>query len=256
MKALVAAVIAAGAVATAIGAILALWPDPAQPVAELRADLTELSVDEHVTLSEYKLRQEELDGSSAPAERQLATFAQPPTVDTTTTAYHGDRDDGDGDRDHRHGDDRHRDHRDGDDRDRDHSDRTETDPAEEGDDIIVAPSLSAEAEERLSESIREALGRPSALPRPPLEEVCVTGPHKPACGLSSTVTFMKVADDADPAEVADRLVEVLSETRTESREAVGVTVNYRISVTGFRNRRVDVRWELHRPGVLCSRMRG
>jgi hypothetical protein len=252
VKALVAAVVAAGAVATAIGAILALWPDPPTPFAELRADLTELSVDEGVTLDEYRLRQEELDGSSAPTRaerRQLASSsAQPPTVGTTTTESTET----------------------GETETQTETTTTETtetettetetaktettqtdteptDTSDDGGDIIVAPSLSEEAQTRLSDAIRERFGGPSGVPRPLIAEVCLAGPHEPACGLSSTVQFMHVADDADPAEVAERLVEVLSDTRTERREAVGVTVNYRISMTGFRNRRVDVRWELHRP---------
>jgi hypothetical protein len=54
-----------------------------------------------------------------------------------------------------------------------------------------------------------------------------------------------------PAEVAEQLVKILGGTRTEevssgARQPLGVTVNYKISLTGFRGRRVDVRWELHR----------
>src|SRR5688500_4169436 len=77
VKWLVAAVIAAGAVATAIGAIAALWPDSREPTAELRAEISEVSVDRNVTLGEYTARQDEPKGSSAPTpptEPQLAAF--------------------------------------------------------------------------------------------------------------------------------------------------------------------------------------
>jgi hypothetical protein len=51
--------------------------------------------------------------------------------------------------------------------------------------------------------------------------------------------------------VAKRLVKLLKATRMErlesgKRQPVGVIVNYRISLTGFSGRKVDVRWTLHR----------
>ena len=252
VKAFVTVVIAAGAVATAIGAILALWPDPAPPVVELRAELTELSVDENVTLSEYEERHKELDGSSAPGPRELSSYsaAQPTptsttpaetthtetttttteTTETSTTATQSTE-----------------------------TETTETqtgttqteteptDPDDLGDDIIVVPSLNEVAEVRLGAVLREKFERPSSVPQPQLAEVCITGLHKPECGLSSTVAFMHVADDTDPEEIAEDLEELLSNTQTDGNEPLGVTVYYRISVTGFRDRNVDVRWELHRP---------
>ena len=64
---------------------------------------------------------------------------------------------------------------------------------------------------------------------------------------------MQLSEDSSPSELAERLLEILEETRTQETESgadepVGVTVNYRISLTGFDGREVDVRWELHRPG--------
>ena len=58
-------VIAAGAVATSIGAVIALWPDPDPPPAVLDATFSEITVDEDVPLGEFKARDEELDGSTA-----------------------------------------------------------------------------------------------------------------------------------------------------------------------------------------------
>jgi hypothetical protein len=89
VKWLVAAVITAGAVATAIGAIAALWPDSRESAAELRAEISEVTVDRNVTLGAYTARQDEPKGSSAPTpptKRQLVAFtlAQGGTVDTAT----------------------------------------------------------------------------------------------------------------------------------------------------------------------------
>ena len=54
-------VIAAGAVATSIGAIIALWPDPDPPPAVLDATFSEITVDENIPLGEFKARDEELE---------------------------------------------------------------------------------------------------------------------------------------------------------------------------------------------------
>ena len=88
-------VIAAGAVATSIGAIVALWPDPDPPPAVLDASFSEITVDEDIPLGEFKARDEELDGSAArdPAGAQLAAITLPeqgPTVTQTATTETGD----------------------------------------------------------------------------------------------------------------------------------------------------------------------
>jgi hypothetical protein len=62
-------------------------------------------------------------------------------------------------------------------------------------------------------------------------------------------------EDGTPATVdsdlvAVRLKKLLAATRMEPVEGgespVGVTVNYNVALTGFRGRRVTVRWSLHR----------
>ena len=79
-------VIAAGAVATSIGAIVALWPDPDPPPAVLDASFSEITVDEDIPLGEFKARDEELDGSAArdPAGAQLAAITLPEQGPTVT----------------------------------------------------------------------------------------------------------------------------------------------------------------------------
>jgi hypothetical protein len=72
-------VIAAGAVATSIGAIVALWPDPDPPPAILDAEFSDVTVDESVALSDFKSRNEELEGATArgPASAQFAAITLP-----------------------------------------------------------------------------------------------------------------------------------------------------------------------------------
>ena len=248
VRTLVAVVIAAGAVATAIGAIGALWPDPPAPTAELNAELSELLVDEPVTLEEYTIRHEELEGSSAPSpvqHRHTAALTVPlPTQpalesETTKTRDHDDGHDRDGD--HRDGD-----HGDGHDRDRERPPTTEDD-----DPTVVVPDLSDEARERLREGVRRALGQ-GEVAAFSVGEACATGLSDPECGLSSTALFMKLGEDASAPEVAENLTRSSRgrgplETGSGTKEPVGATVNYRISLTGFNGREVDVRWELHRP---------
>jgi hypothetical protein len=54
-----------------------------------------------------------------------------------------------------------------------------------------------------------------------------------------------------PDDVARRLAKLLAATRTQTSvggeaQLVGVDVNYNVSLTGFRGRKVSVRWSLHR----------
>ena len=248
VRTLVAVVIAAGAVATAIGAIGALWPDPPAPTAELKAELSELLVDEPVTLEEYTIRHDELEGSSAPSpmqHRHTAALTVPlptqPALESETTKTETTTTDTTG-------------------TETTETETTETDttgtesvPTTEEDDdpTVVVPDLSDEARERLREGVRRALGQ-GEVAAFSVGEACASGLGDPECGLSSTALFMKLGEDASAPEVAENLTEVLEETRTVetgsgTKEPVGATVNYRISMTGFNGREVDVRWELHRP---------
>lgn len=78
-------VIAAGAVATSIGAIVALWPDPDAPPAVLDAEFSEVTIDENIALSQFTARDEELGGTAASAELAAITLPQRPTVTQTFT---------------------------------------------------------------------------------------------------------------------------------------------------------------------------
>jgi hypothetical protein len=254
VKWLIGAVISAGAVATAIGAILALWPDPSTPPAELRVELTDVSVDEGITLEEFTIRHQRLGGSSAPSPavtRRLSavTVAQAPTVtsdaattgqtstettetvttDTGTTETTGTDTTG--------------------------TDAPETDTVStDADDIVVGPRLSEESQRRLGDAVDQALRDPAVAVPIELGEACIAGLHKPDCGLSSQAVYLQLVNaDGSPANVnqaavADKLVELFTEVKVTSGEPVGAVVNYKIFLTGFRGKTVEVRWGLHRPG--------
>jgi hypothetical protein len=262
VKWLVAAVITAGAVATAIGAIAALWPDSRESAAELRAEISEVTVDRNVTLGAYTARQDEPKGSSAPTpptKRQLVAFtlAQGGTVDTATIPTETETTPTE-------------------------TTPTETTPTETtptettptettptettptddedgDDDIVVRPELSDEAETRLREGVGQALRDPAVVAPIDLGPACADGLANSDCGLSSAALYINWENEegesaqVSQAEVAEQLVSLLTGTRMQMlpsgmRQPLGVTVNYRISLTGFRGRKVDVRWELHRPG--------
>jgi hypothetical protein len=260
VKWLVAAVITAGAVATAIGAIAALWPDGSEPPAELRAEFSDVSVDPNVTLDEFAARQDEPKGSSAPSqgtEPQLVsvTVAQVTTVetvttttdttttDTTTTDTTTDTTTTDTTT-----------------TDTTTTDTTTTEPSDDGEGIIVVePDLSDEAETRLREGVRQALSDPAVADSIDLGPACAEGLNSADCGLSSSALYVRWENEAgEPgqviqAKVTEQVVELLAGTRTLELpsggvQPLGVTVNYKISLTGFRGRKVDVRWALHRPG--------
>ena len=81
-------VLAAGAVATSIGAIVALWPDSDPPPAILDVEFSDVTVDENVALGDFKSRNERLEGAAVrgPASAQLAAITLPqPTVTQTFT---------------------------------------------------------------------------------------------------------------------------------------------------------------------------
>jgi hypothetical protein len=113
------------------------------------------------------------------------------------------------------------------------------------------PQLSPEAQADLSQGVERALDDTSSSTPP----ACLKDASDPSCPLSSASTYMLVLDkDGSPATVdsdivASRLTKLLAATRmqlTAGRQVpVGITVNYNISLTGFRGREVIVRWSLY-----------
>lgn len=250
MKALVALIVGAGAVAAAIGAILALWPDPTP---ELRAELSDVIVDRNVTLDEYAARHETAGASapSAPAAMQLAAYLAAATTPESTTTTETTPEETTTDED---------DEETTPTETTDDTTPTETTPtggtttSEEGELSVV---LTEESRERLGQGVRGALSDP-ALAEVDLGKVCSRSVNDQNCGLRTHVVYMQVVDeDGSPREVdaetvAEQLGALLTATRTQpvsaagsSVQPIGVTVNFNISLTGFRDRKVAVRWSLH-----------
>jgi hypothetical protein len=253
---LVGAVIAVGAVAGAIGSILALrhiiWPPPPP---EQSASISKLGFDPNVTLAEYRVRKET---ASAPAPARIrtelaaqrssttgTTTTEPTTTGTTTgTITTGPTTTG----------------------------TTTTGPTTTGtttgtttDPGHVAP-LSPIAREHLKAGVHEALSGTEPVPGGTLQmgtvdlgDACLQNIASPDCGLGSgSLEGLGVRNpdgspaNVDPDEFARRLRKLLATSRTRAAPGgkvvpVGVTVNYDVSLTGFRGRSVTVRWSLHRP---------
>ena len=245
VKWLVGAVIAAGAVAGAIGAIIALLP---KPTPELRAAITKLSIDQNVTLSEYRARNaaSALDSVRATAPDLVAEFSAMTTGDITTggTATSGTTTSetttsGTTSRTTTSG--------------------TTTSGTTTTKDGKVLPLLSPEARAHLDEGVKRAVNQPPGEIPIIIGPACSSNPSGQNCGLGTVTVYMQVLNEdgspgnVDPAKVADRLAKLLAASRMQliagGKVPVGVTINYDISLTGFRGRRVTVRWSLYRaPG--------
>jgi ketosteroid isomerase-like protein len=239
VKALVGAVIAMGAVAGAIGAILALWPDPTP---ELGAELSDVSVIPNVTLSEYAIRHQEQTAGAPeratssrlathlPAQAESDDETTPttgptttttPTTPTTTTG----------------------------------PTTTTTTETEEG--PILGVEIGEQARAQLQEGLARALGDP-AVPQINVGSACEYNLSDSSCGLSTVSVYAQWTDEdgdelpSSPAVVGEHLATLLAGTRTQPAasnegqlEPVGVSVSFNVTLTGFRGHRVDVRWSLY-----------
>jgi hypothetical protein len=232
---MVGAVVAAGAVAAAIGSIIALWPKPVQ---ELNAVITKVSIDRGVTLSEYRLRRQIASASVAHptaagarhlaadvSVRQNTTTTAPTTTAPTTTAP------------------------------------TTTAPTTTAPTTTVheIPTLQLpeDARARVQEGVQQALNNPTVIAAPmEIGPACERDLTDVKCGLGSTVVYANVVNpdgsstEVSPVQIGTRLAKLLAGTRTHEIaqgkvEPMGVTVNYNVSLKGFRGRKVDVRWSLY-----------
>jgi hypothetical protein len=261
-------VVAAGAVAGAIGTIAGLrhviW---APPPPELRASISNLGFDPNVTLAEYRVRSEAASASVPAGKRdELAaafssttprkdaagttttgttttgtTTTGTTTTGTTTTGTTTTGTTTTG------------------------TTTTGTTTGTTGEHPSVVP-LSPLARANLDAGVHEALSGTEPVPGGTLQmgtvdlgDQCLRNFASPNCGLgSSTLEGLGVRNpdgsptNVDPAEFARRLKKLLATSRTQAAPGgkvvpVGVTVNYDVSLTGFRGRSVTVRWSLHRP---------
>ena len=240
VKWFVAAVLTAGALATAVGAIVALWPDPPSPISELGAEISGVTVDPPITLEEYKVRREADseagEKSGAPALRRPAppaflaavtlprspvntgpviattptrattapttTTTPPPTTTTTPPPTTAP------------------------------PPTTSTTPPtttttppttttptttgaeDDGEDIVVKVRLSDEARARMNEGVRRALRTPG-VDQTDIGEACSTDLTDPDCGLSSLGVSLRLvgadgtsAPEPDPV-LAEQLTKIL-----------------------------------------------
>ena len=234
-KLLVGAVVAAGAVASAIGAILALWP----PTPEILADLTHVSVDPPSTIGEWESRYEAAETASAPSGATVsrlathvliqtdgettpgATTTAPTTTGTTTTAPT--------------------------------TTGTTTTTGEVDEDIVEQPPLSDEQREKLNGGLQLALEDPDAA-QTDVGGACEADLSQPACGLSSTVSYLLARhSDVTQLTVKEQILKLFHDLRTrppapEEGQPLGVVVNFNVSLTGFSGSTVDIRWSLFGPG--------
>jgi hypothetical protein len=232
-KAVVGAVIAAGAVATSIGAILALWPDPDEPPAVLDAEFSDITVDENIPVGEFKLRETELQGSAAGSVarshvaaftvgQQTATVTYTAVQETDTTETTGT----------------------------DTTGTTDTDTTGTTDTDTTGTTDTTDDLQGLNDALNQARRNPN-VEDIELPDACQSDPGGEECAIPLMATLGE--KDVSPSEAADQLVKFFTEVRkhplsTSRSEPLGVTVNYKLTVTGFRDRTVRVRWELHRPG--------
>ena len=108
----------------------------------------------------------------------------------------------------------------------------------------------------MNEGVRRALRSPR-VEQTDIGAACSTDLTDPDCGLSSLGVSLRLvgadgksAPEPDPV-LAEQLTKILTGIRTEplpsgQTQPVGMTVNYKITLTGFRGRIAVVRWGLHR----------
>jgi hypothetical protein len=133
-------------------------------------------------------------------------------------------------------------------------DTTTTDPdgvaRQDLDALEVPPGCDHADHEALIEGTASAIQATSADLAPP-PRACVQSPTNESCGLRSLLLQLGASGDISTEQVARQLIRVFKGTRTQAsldhpgkRELVGVMVDFDISMTGFRNKTIDVRWSL------------
>jgi hypothetical protein len=234
---LVKVVVGAGAVAAAIGSILALWPGP-DPAPH--AKLTNITRDPDVSLQEwedrhrgennaqastgepmllaaYQLAQAETDGLTITEDtttQEETTTDETMTEETTTEETTTDEDGG----------------------------------PDTGGDIVTEPLPSPEQRARLNRGLDLAVEEPSV---PELDlGVCGEDLSDPSCGLRSTMTYLlRPQSEVTAVVVAERLAELFDGIRASDEdlppEPLGVTVNFDVSLTGFQGDEAEIRWSLY-----------
>jgi hypothetical protein len=224
------------------------------PPAELSAKLGDVAIDRNVTLQEYAIRH--AGGQHASLRRgagaMLLVAAQTDGTGTTTDGT-GTTTDGTGTT------------TDGTGTTTDGTGTTTdgTGTTTDGEGPVVGPQLDDEDVAKLGAGVEQALDAPDTR-RITITPACLENASAPDCGLASVQLYMKVVEeDGSPANVSTatvehRLARVFRGTRTQpsradpgKRQLVGVTVNFDVTLTGFRGGTAVVLWSLYsgRTGV-------
>jgi hypothetical protein len=257
-KWLVGAVITAGAVAAAIGSILALRP---KPTPELGAKITKLSIDRNVTLSEYRASNEQASAFLPEPSRTRDFAADYSTLTKTTTSQSTTGETTTGETttgETTTGETTTGETTTGETTTGETTTGETTTGATTTEHGKVLPLLSPAARASLNEGLQQALNQPPLAIPIIIGPACSEDPSDPNCGLGSAMAYIGVLNsDGSPASVdsdlvGDHLTELLASSRMQpisgGQVPVGVTVNYDISLTGFRGRKVTIRWSLRGPG--------
>jgi hypothetical protein len=265
-KWLVGAVVAAGGVAAAIGSILALWP---APTPELRGDISDVSIDTNVPLSEYRTRHE--ISAVAPMTNTLHLVAGNPAQTTTGETETGETETGETGEtetgetetgETETGETETGETETGEtETGETETGETETGETETGETTTTergAVKLSRAARARVLEGVSRALEDP-LVPQMGVLPACLGGVDPNCSGFVGEHVYLGVFNEDGsiseviPDDFASRLAKLLAGTRMNPAssgggevEPVGVTVNYNVSLTGFRGHRVSVRWSLYR----------
>jgi hypothetical protein len=213
---LVAVVVGAGAVAGAIGAILALLPGPAPP---LRANLSEVSVGHVLTLDQWADRAAAATASAAsgPTASRLAANVMVQAGDETTSVGG-------------------------------------TSPPSGPQRIIQPTPLSEEESKALNDGLDLALNTP-AFPDGGVGNACESDVASLRCGLRSTATYLlKAHSPPTPESVENHFQTLFHGMRIlpPSEQPVGVPVDVNVSLTGLAGHTADIRWTLFRAHGLAS----
>jgi hypothetical protein len=238
-------------VAAAIGSILALWP---APTPELRGDISDVSIDTNVPLSEYRTRHE--ISAVAPMTNTLHLVAGNPAQTTAEETTTGETETGETET----GETETGETETGE-TETGETETGETGETETGETTTTergAVKLSRAARARVLEGVSRALEDP-LVPQMGVLPACLGGVDPNCSGFVGEHVYLGVFNEDGsiseviPDEFASRLAKLLAGTRMNPAspgggevEPVGVTVNYNVSLTGFRGHRVSVRWSLYR----------
>jgi hypothetical protein len=210
---IVAVVVGAGAVAGAIGAILALLPGPGPP---LRASLSQVTVGTPYTLDQWASRAATptASASGGVATSRLAANIMVQGGDETTSAGGA------------------------------------TGP--QGGPGIQPTPITEQDRQKLKGGLQQALMDP-AVAGTNVGSLCATDVANPSCGLRSTATYLLKAHSPATVDSVERhFLTLFPSMRTSAGQPVGVPVDVNFDLTGLSGHTANISWTLYRANGLAS----